>query len=52
VVGGWKRTLKKDSVTLELKPIIKLTKKEREAVETSAEALGNFLDASSITFWK
>jgi hypothetical protein len=52
VVGGWRRTLKKDSVTLELKPIIKLTKKEKEAVETSAEALGNFLDASSITFWK
>jgi hypothetical protein len=52
VVGGWKRTLKKDSVTLELKPIIKLTKNEKQAVEIATEAFGNFLKASPIIIWK
>lgn len=52
VIGGWKRTLKKDLVSLELKSIIKLTKKEKQAVEIAAEAFGNFLEASPIIIWK
>ena len=52
VVGGWKRTLKKDSVTIELRSIIKLAKNEKQAIETAAEAFGNFLKASPIIIWK
>jgi hypothetical protein len=52
VIGGWKRMLKKDSVTLELKPIIKLAKNEKEAVEQAAEKFGNFLKLPPTIIWK
>ena len=52
VVGGWKRMLKKDSVMLELKPIIKLAKNEKEAVEVASEKFGNFLGMPSTIIWK
>ena len=52
VVGGWKRILKKDSVMLELQPIIKLAKNEKEAVEQAAEKFGNFLELTPTIIWK
>jgi hypothetical protein len=52
VAGGWKRTLKKETVTVELRPIIKFTKYEKEAVEHAAKKFGNFLEMSSTIIWK
>jgi len=52
VVGGWKRTLKKDSVLVELKTIIDLTRKEKAAVGDAAEKFCAFLGMSSIAAWK
>jgi hypothetical protein len=43
IVGGWKRTLKKDAVLVELNLITKLTKAESEAVKTAIEQYGKFL---------
>jgi hypothetical protein len=44
VVGGWRRTLNKDSVTVEINLIVKLTKAEEEAVHNAAERFGNFIE--------
>jgi hypothetical protein len=52
VVGGWKRTLKKDSVTVVLKPIIKLAKNEKEVIELAAIKYGNFLAMSTTMIWE
>lgn len=52
VVGGWKRTLKKDSITVELKSIAKLTKNEKEVVEHAAEKFGKFLGLATQVIWK
>jgi hypothetical protein len=52
VVGSWKGTLKKASVTLELKSITKLTKNEKEAVERAAEKFGKFLGLTPQVIWK
>lgn len=43
IVGGWKRTLKKDAVLVELNLITKLTKAESEAVKAAIEQYGKFL---------
>jgi hypothetical protein len=43
IVGGWKRTLKKDAVLVELNLITKLTKSENEAVMAAIEQYGKFL---------
>lgn len=43
VVGGWRRTLKKDSVTVEARLITGLTRKEEQAVAQAAERFGQFL---------
>jgi hypothetical protein len=52
VVGGWKRTLKKDLVAVELKPIIKLAKNEKEAIESAANQFGKFLGLTPQIIWK
>ena len=44
VVGGWRRTLKKDKVLLEASLITKLTHVERQAIDRAAEAYGEFLE--------
>ncbi|MBI3150705.1 MAG: AlkZ family DNA glycosylase [Chloroflexi bacterium] len=46
VVGGWKRTLKKDSVLVELSLITKLSKTEYQAVVEAANRFGKFLGLS------
>ncbi|MCB0192413.1 MAG: AlkZ family DNA glycosylase [Anaerolineae bacterium] len=44
VVGTWKRTLRKKSVTIELEPFNALSEAERETIATAAEAYGAFLE--------
>jgi hypothetical protein len=43
VVGGWRRTLNKDSVTVEANLIAKLTRGEEQVVRAAAERFGKFL---------
>lgn len=51
IVGGWKRTLKKNEVQVEISLIANLTKDEKKAVTLAAERYGDFLGLpASITF--
>jgi hypothetical protein len=43
VVGGWRRTLNKDSVTVEVNLITKLTKADERVVQDAAGRFGKFL---------
>jgi hypothetical protein len=43
VVGGWKRTLQKKSVSIEVKLLSPLTQTEQKAVHQAAERYGTFL---------
>jgi hypothetical protein len=43
LVGGWRRTLQKDAVQIELMLITKLTKTQRRAIEKAASQYGEFL---------
>jgi hypothetical protein len=43
IVGGWRRTLKKDTVVVELNLLANLTKTENQAVMAAAEQYGKFL---------
>lgn len=43
IVGGWKRTLKKGVVLVEIHPISNLTKTEQHAIAEAAERYGQFL---------
>ena len=47
IAGGWRRTVKKDMVAIEWKPITELTKAQRQAVAASADKYGKFLDLST-----
>jgi len=44
LVGGWKRTLTRAAVVVELTLLVSLTKPEQEAVVAAAQALGGFLE--------
>ena len=43
IIGGWKRTLKKGSVVVELNLLTQLTKAENKVVADAAQQYGNFL---------
>jgi winged helix DNA-binding protein len=43
IVGGWRRTLKKDAAIIELNLITKLTKAENQAMMVAIEQYGKFL---------
>jgi hypothetical protein len=43
VVGGWRRTIKKDTIIIELKLFTKLTKAEKQAVSEAIERYGRFV---------
>lgn len=43
IVGGWRRTLKKDAVIVELNLITNLTKAENQAIMSAIEQYGKFL---------
>lgn len=44
VIGGWKRNLKKDKLSLECTPIIKLTKAQKAALDLAASQYAEFLE--------
>ncbi len=46
LVGGWKRTLKKEAVVIELILITDLTTNEQQAVDSAVENFGKFLGLS------
>jgi hypothetical protein len=43
VVGGWRRTIKKDAVLVELSLFAKLTESENQAINQALEKYGRFL---------
>ena len=43
IVGGWRRTLRKDSVIIKLNPITNLTGAEKQAIRGAANLYGKFL---------
>jgi hypothetical protein len=51
IVGGWKRTLSKDKVAIELNPITKLAKGEIQAVENTAQQFADFLGLVPAITW-
>jgi len=44
LVGGWKRTLTKEAVVVEVTLLVGLSRPEREAVVGAARAMGDFLE--------
>jgi hypothetical protein len=48
IVGGWRRTVKKDAVLIELNIFASLTKTQNQAVHTAMEDYGRFLARPSI----
>jgi winged helix DNA-binding protein len=44
IVGGWKRTIKKNVVVIEINSITDLTKAEKRAIADAANRYGKFLD--------
>jgi hypothetical protein len=44
IVGSWRRTLDKGTVTVELNPFQRLTKAEQRAVAAAAQRYGEFLN--------
>ena len=51
VVGGWKRTLQKKGVEIELAPLKPLTKAEKRTVAVAAEQYGIFLELPVMLTW-
>lgn len=43
VVGGWKRTLNRDLVTVEVNSIVRLSEPQKRAIDAAAERFGKFL---------
>jgi hypothetical protein len=52
IVGGWRRTLKKDEVLVEVSLITKLNKTEKQAVAAAAERFGRFLELPVLLTYK
>jgi hypothetical protein len=52
VAGGWKRIVEKSKVLVELSPIAKLTRPEKQAVARAAERFGKFLGLPVELIWK
>ena len=52
IVGGWKRILNKDKVSIELSPITKFAKAEVQAIEHAAHRFANFLDLAPEIIWR
>ena len=52
IVGGWRRTLKKDEVIVEASLITKLNKAEEQAVAATAERFGRFLELPVLLIYK
>jgi hypothetical protein len=52
IVGGWRRTLARDAVTIEPKPLVRLSEAERCSVEVAARAFGRFLPLPAKIQWR
>jgi len=52
IVGGWRRTLKKDEVIVEASLITKLNKAEEQAVAAAAKRFGRFLELPVLLIYK
>jgi hypothetical protein len=52
VASGWKRTLVKDKVIVEITPITKLTRPEKQAVTAAAERYARYLGLAAELEWK
>lgn len=44
IVGTWRRTLKKDTVAVEINPFISLSKAEKQVVFSAAQKYAGFMD--------
>jgi hypothetical protein len=51
VVGTWKRTLTASTVTVEVTPLVRLSKADRAAAELAWEGFGRFHDRSVRVRW-
>lgn len=52
LVGGWKRTLAASAVTVELTPVVPLTRDRRAAVSAAARRFGEFLELPVEIAWR
>jgi len=48
VIGGWRRTIEKDKVTINANPLLKLGAAENRALRLAAERYGQFLGKSAV----
>lgn len=44
LIGGWRRMIDRDAVTVEVRPLTRLTKQGKEAVERAVEDYGHYLE--------
>ena len=49
VVGGWKRTVTKDSVTIKLEVLTRLSSAERRALDAAIQSHGEFLGLAAVS---
>jgi hypothetical protein len=52
IVGGWRRTLKKSDVVIDITPVVRLKASEREAVDEAAERYAAFLGLAADISWR
>ena len=52
IVGGWKRSLKRNGVAVELNPVITLTGAQRKAISIAVERYGAFLGLPVDIVWR
>jgi hypothetical protein len=52
VSGGWKRTLEKNKVVVDITPITKLTRPEKQTVTAAAERYARYLGLAAELEWK
>ena len=51
VVGGWKRRISSRTVSMELTPVVRLTRDQRRTIESAAERYGAFLELPVDVAW-
>ena len=52
VMGSWQRTIKLDTVYIQLKPFATLTDEQMQAVEAAAKRFGGFLELKVVLEWQ
>ncbi len=51
VLGSWRRTFKKDTAVIQLKPFIPLTEAQKQAVDAACQRFGIFLGLTPVLEW-